>query len=150
MLLPSIFNNNFVDNFFDKFDYAFDDMFTFPSFGRFPMTGWMNTNIKDLGDEYQLEIELPGYDKKDITAQLDKGYLTISAIREASSDKRDKKGRYIRRERYSGSCMRSFYVGENLKEEDFKASFENGILTLVFPKEKSMAKLEDKKYIPIK
>lgn len=145
MLLPSIFNNNFMDDFFDDFD----DMFRFPSFGRFPMGGFMNTNIKDLGDEYQLEVELPGFDKNDITAHLDKGYLTISATREKSNDQKDKKGRYIRRERYSGSLRRSFYVGENLKEEDFKASFENGVLTLVFPKEKSISKLEDKKYITI-
>jgi Hsp20/alpha crystallin family. len=146
MLLPSIFNNNFVDRFFDD---DFDDMFSFPSFGVFPMAGWMNTNIKDLGDEYQLEIELPGFDKKDITAHLDKGYLTITAIRQDSREKKDRKGRYIRRERYSGSLKRSFYVGENLKEEDFKASFENGVLTIVFPKDKTAARLEHHKYIPI-
>lgn len=145
MLLPSIFNNNFMDDFFNDFD----DMFTFPSFGRFPMAGWMNTNIRDLGNEYQLEIELPGFDKNDITAHLDKGYLTISATREEAKDRSDKRGRYIRKERYSGSLRRSFYVGENLKEEDFKASFRNGVLTLVFPKDKSIPRLEDKKYIPI-
>lgn len=146
MLLPSIFNNNSLDDFFD----GFNDIFYFPSFARLPMSGWMNTNIKDLGDSYRLEIDLPGYNKKDITAQLDKGYLTISATKQESKDQKDKKGRYIRRERYSGSCKRSFYVGENLKEEDFKASFENGVLTLIFPKYKSVAKLDDKKYIPIK
>lgn len=145
MLLPSIFNNNFVDNFFDDFD----DMFNFPSFSRFPMTGWMNTNIKDLGDDYQLEIELPGFDKKDISAHLDKGYLTITASRQDSMDKKDRKGRYIHRERYSGSLKRSFYVGESLKEEDFKASFENGILTITFPKAKTETRLEYRKYIPI-
>jgi len=145
MLLPSIFNSNFIDNFFDDFD----DMFSFPSFGMFPVNGFMNTNIKDLGDEYQLEIDLPGFDKKDISAHLDKGYLTITAIRQDSREQKDKKGRYIRRERYSGSCKRSFYVGENLKEEDFKASFENGVLTIVFPKDKTMSRLEHKKYIPI-
>lgn len=145
MLLPSIFNRNFADNFFDDFD----DMFNFPSIGRFPMTGWMNTNIKDLGDEYQLEIELPGFDKKDISAHLDKGYLTVTANRQEAKDQKDRKGRYIRRERYSGSCKRSFYVGENLKEEDFKASFENGVLTILFPKDKTDAKLEYRKYIPI-
>ena len=124
-------------------------MFNFPNF-VFPVSNWMNTNVKDLGDEYQLEVELPGFDKKDITASLDKGYLTISATRQESKDKSDKKGRYIRRERYSGSLRRSFYVGENLKEEDFKASFENGVLTLIFPKNKSVAKIEDKKYITIR
>lgn len=144
MLLPSIFHNNFVDDFFDD---DFDDMLAFPSFGMFPAAGWMNTNIKDLGNEYQLEIELPGFDKKDISAHLDKGYLIITATRQ--EDKKDKKGRYIRRERYSGSCKRSFYVGEKLKEEDFKASFENGVLTISFPKDKTENRIEYRKYIPI-
>ena len=149
MLFPSIFNRNFVDNFFDDFTDNFDDIFSFPSFGRFPMSGMMNTNIKDLGDEYQLEIELPGFDKNDISAHLDKGYLTITATREDEKGKKDRNGRYIRRERYSGSLKRSFYVGENLKEEDFKASFKNGVLTIAFPKDKTETKLEYRKYIPI-
>ena len=82
----------------------------------------MTTNIKDLGNDYLLEIELPGYDKKDITASLDKGYLIISANKEEITDEKDKKGKYIRKERYSGSCRRSFYVGDKLEEKDFKAS----------------------------
>ncbi|NLP16699.1 MAG: Hsp20/alpha crystallin family protein [Clostridiales bacterium] len=146
MLLPSIFRNNFVDDFFD----GFDDMFNFPSIARIPSSRWMTTNVRDLGDEYQLEIELPGYDKKDINATLDKGYLTISANREESKDETDKKGKYIRRERYSGSCKRSFYVGDNLDEKDFKASFDNGVLTIVFPKDKVVSTLEEKKQITIK
>lgn len=145
MFLPSIFNNNFVDDFFD----GFDDMFRVPSLTTIPLSGRMNTNVKDIGDDYQLEIELPGYDKKDITIELNKGHLTISAKKEDSKDDKDDKSKYIRRERYSGSCQRSFYVGNDLKEEDFKASFDNGVLTLVFPKEKSAVKLEENKYIPI-
>ncbi|NLL71986.1 MAG: Hsp20/alpha crystallin family protein [Clostridiales bacterium] len=145
MLLPNIFRNNLVDDFFD----VFDDMFKAPSFARFTPASWMNTNIKDLGDDYQLEIELPGYEKNNVTAELNKGYLTISAKKENLKDEKDDKGKYIRRERYSGSCQRSFYVGEDLKEEDFKASFQNGVLTLKFPKEKSTVKVQDKKYIPI-
>lgn len=145
MLLPSIFRNNFVDDFFD----GFDEMLRVPSLTTIPVSRWMNTNVKDLGDDYQLEIELPGYDKKDITAELNKGYLTIAAKKEDSKDKKDDKGKYICKERYSGSCQRSFYVGEDLNEEDFRASFDNGVLTLVFPKDKSAVKLEEKKYIPI-
>ncbi len=141
MLLPSIFDKNFVDSFFQ-------DVFTFPiSFSR--TTNWMSTNMKDLGSEYLLEVELPGFDKKDIRAQLDNGYLTITAAREESKEENDEKGKYIHRERYSGSCKRSFYVGDYLKEEDFQASFDNGILKLVFPKDKKVAKLEEKKYISI-
>lgn len=147
MLLPSILNNNILDDFFN----GFDDLFREPSLARIPMSsrGLMTTNVKDLGDDYQLEVELPGYNKEDITATLKKGYLIIAAKREDSKDEKDDKGKYIRRERYSGSCQRSFYVGDDIKEEDFKASFENGVLTLVFPKEKSDVKLEEKKYIPI-
>lgn len=145
MLLPSIFKNNFADDFFD----GFDDMFSFPSITRLPAFRWMTTNVKDLGKEYELEIELPGYDKGDISASLDKGYLTVSANREDKKDDSDKDGNYIRKERYSGCCKRSFYVGDNLREEDFKAIFENGILKILFPKDKEVAKLDEKKYITI-
>ncbi len=142
MLLPSIFENNFVDSFFN-------DVFSLP-FGFSRSTSkWMNTNVKDLGNEYQLEIELPGYEKKDVQAQLENGYLTITAEKNEVKDEKDEKGKYIHRERYSGSCKRSFYVGDYLKEEDFQASFENGILKLVFPKDKKEAKIEQKKYIAI-
>lgn len=146
MLLPSIFKNNFVDDFFN----GFEDMFSFPSITRVPASRWMTTNIKEVGDEYHLEIDLPGYDKDDISASLDKGYLTISASKEESKNEENKDGRYIRKERYSGSCSRSFYVGDNLKEKDFKASFDNGVLKIEFPKNKEIAKSDDKKYIPIK
>lgn len=140
MLLPSIFENNFVDNFFD-------DFFTLPSMYR--GNRMMDTNVRDLGKEYMLEIEIPGFDKKDVHAELKNGYLTISAEKQETKEEKED-GKYIRRERYSGSCKRSFYVGENLKEEDFQATFENGILKLVFPKEDKTAKVEEKKYIAIK
>jgi HSP20 family molecular chaperone IbpA len=140
MLLPSIFENNFVDNFFD-------DFFTLPSMYR--SNRMMDTNVRDLGKEYMLEIEIPGYDKKDVHAELKNGYLTISAEKQETKEEKED-GKYIRRERYSGSCKRSFYVGGNLKEEDFQATFENGILKLVFPKEDKAAKIEEKKYIAIK
>lgn len=142
MLLPRIFENNFADNFFD-------DMFSIPSFFSTSLSGRMNTNVKDLGNDYQLEIELPGYEKKDINAQVNDGYLTISADRQDEKEENDKNGRYLRRERYIGSCKRSFYVGTNLKEEDFRASFENGVLRLTFPKDKSNARIEQKRFIPI-
>lgn len=145
MLLPSIFRNNFVDDFFN----GFDDIFNFPSITGIPSSRWMTTNIKDLGNDYLLEIELPGYDKKDITASLDKGYLIISANKEEITDEKDNKGKYIRKERYSGSCRRSFYVGDKLEEKDFKASFENGVLKIEFPKVKEVAKLDKKKHITI-
>lgn len=142
MLLPRLFNDNFVDN-------VFDDMFSFPSFFNVPSSRWMSTNVKDLGKDYQLEIELPGYKKEDIHAQVKNGYLTITADKQSDTEVKNEDGKYIRRERYSGKCQRSFYVGESLKEEDFNASFKDGILSIVFPKEKSQNKIEDQKYIPI-
>jgi HSP20 family protein len=142
MLLPRIFDGAFTDSFFD-------DMFSFPMQFTAP-TNWMKTDVTDLGDHYQLEIELPGYDKKDIHANLENGYLTISAEKNETKDENDKEGKYVRKERYRGYCKRSFYVGDNLKEEDFQASFENGILRMTFPKDNIAARIEDKKFIEIR
>lgn len=142
MLLPSIFNDNFMDS-------VLDDIFSVPIAFAAPSSRWMNTNIKDSGTDYQLEMELPGYEKKDIHAELKDGYLTISADRQETKDESDKNGRYVRRERYNGSCKRSFYVGETLQENDFHAFFDNGVLKLTFPKDTGRAKLEEKKYIAI-
>ena len=93
-------------------------------------------------------MELPGFNKEDISAELKNGYLTISAKHEESDDKKDDNGNYIRRERKVGSCVRSFYVGSAVKEEDIKAAYENGILKLSVPKDKEEA-VEDKKLIRI-
>lgn len=142
MLLPRIFDDNFTDSFFD-------DMFSFPFNFTTPTANWMNTDVQDLGNTYQLDIELPGYEKKDIHADLSNGYLTISADKNETREENDENGRFVRRERYSGSCKRSFYVGDSLNEEDFHASFENGVLRLAFPKEKRANGIEEKKYIEI-
>lgn len=142
MYLPSIFEDNFIDSFFDR-------MFPLPmEFGK-RMTTSMNTDVKDLGNNYEMDIELPGYAKEDIHAELNKGYLTITAKKSESNDSKDEKGRFIRQERYEGQCQRSFYVGEYLTETDIQAAFENGILRLVFPKEKEQNKIEQNRYIPI-
>lgn len=142
MYVPSIFNDGFVDSLFDNF-------FSFP-FDRKIQTGkLMNTDVKDLGNEYQLDMELPGYDKSDIQAELNDGYLTIQAKKDETNEEKDENGKYVRRERYYGNCKRSFYVGKNLKEEDIRAYFENGILKLVFPKEEKRNVVEEKKYIAI-
>lgn len=140
MLRPSIFNHSFTDDFFN-------DIFSSP-FGKEGTTTLMNTDIQDLGDAYQLEVELPGYDKSDVKAHLEDGYLTITANKEEKKEEKGENGKYIRKERYSGSCQRSFYVGEGLREEDVKASFENGILKLSFPKQVQQT-IEKKKYISI-
>lgn len=145
MFVPSIFNDNFVDG-------LFDDMFRFPTFqgvGGTSSSSLMRTDVQDLGSNYQLDIELPGYAKEDVRAELADGYLTISASRNTTNEEKNQDGKYIRRERFCGSSQRRFYIGEGLKEEDIHASFENGILKLVFPKEEQRKAVEQKKYIAI-
>lgn len=138
-------NNNLG---FSLFDNMFDDMFKDPFFTNSSTTKLMKTDIQEKDNNYILDMDLPGYDKSDIKAQLKDGYLTITAQKNNSKEDKDEKGNYIRRERYCGKCSKSFYVGENLKEEDIKASFNNGILKLTFPKEVGK-KEEEIKYITI-
>ena len=138
-------NNNLG---FSLFDNMFDDMFRDPFFTSSNTTKLMKTDIQEKDDKYILDMDLPGYDKEDIKAQLKDGYLTISAQKNTSNDDNDEEGNYIRRERYCGKCSRSFYVGDSIKEEDIKANFNNGILELTFPKEVPQ-KEEEIKYITI-
>ena len=123
----------------------FDEMFKDPFFNRTDhQSSMMKTDIKEKDGDYLMEIDLPGFAKEDINAQLQDGYLTITAKKEESNDKKDEDGNYIHRERYSGSCSRSFYVGDELAEEDIKASFKDGILHLSIPKN-DPKKLENQK-----
>ena len=138
-------NNNLGVSLFDN---MFDDFFKDPFFTRNNSVKVMKTDIQEKDDKYILDMDLPGYDKEDIKAQLKDGYLTISAQKNTSNDEKDEEGNYIRRERYCGKCSRSFYVGDSIKEEDIKASFNNGILELTFPKEVPQ-KEEEIKYITI-
>lgn len=137
MLMPSIFGENLFDDFMD-----------FP-FGGKKINTMMKTDIRDTDSSYELDIDMPGFKKEDIKAQLKDGYLTISASTSANNDEQDKDGRYIRRERYAGSCSRSFYVGEGVKEEEIRAKFENGILKLSIPKVENKPQVEEQKYIAI-
>ena len=137
MLMPSIFGENLFDDFMD-----------FP-FGGMKTNTMMKTDIRDMENSYELDIDMPGFKKEDIKAQLKDGYLTISASTNVNNEEKDKNGRYIRRERYAGSCSRSFYVGEGVKEEDIRAKFENGILKLSIPKVENKPQVEEQKYIAI-
>lgn len=133
---------------FNLFDDLFDDpFFTAPT--AHIQNSLMRTDIKDDGTNYLLDMELPGFKKEDIQAELKDGYLTITAAHQEDSDTKDSNGRVLRQERYSGSCKRSFYVGDTLRQEDIHASFENGILKLQFPKEAPKTIEEAPKYIPI-
>ena len=101
-----------------------------------------------MDDSYEVVIDLPGFKKDEIEVQLENGYLTISAAKGLDKDETDKQGKYLRQERYAGSMSRSFYVGEDITEEDIHGKFENGILKLDIPKEE-VRKVEQKKRIAI-
>ncbi len=115
----------------------FDDFFNDPFFTNSIQSRQtlMKTDIEDDGTNYVIDMELPGYKKEDVRAELKDGYLTVFAEMKSSKEETDEKKNFIRKERYSGSCKRSFYVGTKLRQEDIKASFDNGILKLSFPKE---------------
>ena len=143
MLMPSIFGENLFDDWMD-FSFPAFDKTTFGTNAR----NMMRTDVKESDHDYELDIELPGYQKEDVKAQLKDGYLTIQAAKNVNNDQKDEKGNYIRRERYSGSMSRSFYVGEGVKETDIQARFENGVLKLNVPKTEPK-KVEESKYITI-
>ena len=110
----------------------------------------MKTDIKELEGGYELEIDLPGFTKDEVTAELKDGYLTISAAKGLDKDEQEKEtGKYIRRERYAGACQRSFYVGEDVTEQDIKAEFKHGMLKLFVPKKEAKPAVETKKYVTI-
>ena len=140
MLMPRLWNDSFFDHWMNDF----------PS-SRYLVQNdadLMKTDVKETDNGYQVIVDLPGFNKEDVNAQLEDGYLTITASRSANNDEKDKDGKYIRRERYQGNCSRSFYVGDSLTEEDIKAKFDNGTLTMEIPKV-SAQKVENKKTIAI-
>lgn len=150
MLLPrtNTLNRFFGENLFDDF---FED-FTRPmrAAQRYNIsTGIMRTDVKETDGGYELDIDLPGCKKENVTAELKEGYLTISAETNRSDEQKDENGRYIRRERYYGNCSRSFYVGEDITQEDIKAKFEDGILKVSIPKKEAKPAVEESKYIQI-
>ena len=139
MLLPSIFGDNLFDSFFN--DFARVEKTEVPKI--------MKTDIKENDMGFELDIELPGCSKEDVSAELKDGYLTIAGKTSTSTDEKDDSGRFIRRERYQGSCSRSFFVGEELEQEDIKAKFENGILKVFVPKKEPKPAVETRKMIQI-
>mgnify|MGYP000387006585 CR=1 FL=1 len=131
-MLPSIFGENLFDDFFG-------DPFGMMPRGRDPLYGkhaknLMRTDVRETEDTYELDVDLPGFKKDEVTLELKDGVLTIQAVKGLDKDETDKKGKYIRQERYAGSCSRSFYVGEDVEPQDVKAKYENGVLKLFVPK----------------
>ena len=141
MLVPSIFSNNFFDDFFE-FPFVDDRAASNAErklYGH-NAANLMKTDIKESDEGYTLMVDLPGFTKDEVQVTLKDGYLNISAEKGLDKDEQEKDtGRYIRRERYSGACSRSFYVGEAVTEEDVKANFQHGILTLSVPKKDAKA-----------
>ena len=151
MMMPSIFGENLFD---DWMDFPFNDDFDKYFFGKKnPLYGkhaknMMKTDVKETDSSYEVDIDLPGFKKDEINAKLENGYLTISAAKGLDKDEKDKKGKYIRKERYAGAVSRSFYVGDAVTQEDIKAKYEDGILKLAIPKKDAKA-VENKSYIAI-
>lgn len=128
------------------FSDMFDDMFA-PSAAAAPRM--MSSDVREYDDHYELHMELPGFKKEDIKAELKDGYLTIKAERSADQDVQGDGGRVIRSERFMGTCQRTFYVGEHVKREDVRAAFEDGVLKLYVPKKVEMPKVEENHFIAI-
>ena len=151
MLMPSIFGENLFDDLFDSFpfyDNATKDVEK-KLYGR-KAAHMMKTDIKETDDNYELIVDLPGFKKDEIKVSLEDGYLTIEAAKGLDEDEQEKKtGKYIRKERYAGACQRSFYVGDNLTQEDIKGEFKHGILKLFVPKKEAKPAVEQKKYVSI-
>ncbi len=144
MIMNTLFRDNLFDDFFDDF------MAPSRSLARMvpPQSAIMKTDIRDLEDSYELDIDLPGFKKEDVKAELKDGYLTVSAVSK-NTDEETRGKAYVRRERFFGSCSRSFYVGDKLTQEDIRARFEDGVLKLSVPKKKELPQVEVPKYISI-
>ena len=152
MLMPSIFGENLFDDWFDDFPFYADKGskdIEKKLYGKHAGRV-MKTDIKEKDDGFELVMDLPGFTKDEVKASLENGYLTISAAKGLDKDEKDKEsGRYIRKERYAGSCERSFYVGEAVNHEDVKCEFKHGILKLFVPKKAPEKAVEQNKYIAI-
>ena len=146
--LPTVFGENLMDM-FDDFDRSFFRGFNCPErtlYGK-NAAHLMKTDVKETADSFEVDVDLPGFKKDEIKLELNNGYLTISTEKSLEK-KEEKEGKVIRQERFAGSMQRSFYVGQTLTEEDIKAKYENGVLSLTLPK-KDARKVPEKKQILI-
>ena len=131
-MLPSIFTDNIFDDFFGN-DFARSIMDTDKNLYGRHAKNHKKTDVKECKDHYEVSIDLPGFKKDEITVDLKDGYLTVAAAKGLDKDEQSEDEKYIRRERYAGSCQRSFYVGD-VRPEDIKGKFESGVLTVSVPK----------------
>ena len=142
MMMPSIFGESLFDDFFDTVSRPIKAI-------RQPIPQVMRTDVRESDKGFAIDIDLPGYKKEDISAELKDGYLTVSAITKEEHEENEEDGTYIRRERSFGSCSRSFYVGEDIEDSEVKAKFEDGILKVFVPKKEATPPVEERKYISI-
>lgn len=147
MMMPSIFGESLFDDLMDLNRNFFVTANQRPHYTNKEVS-LMKTDVKETDGSYELDIDLPGFKKEDVSAELENGYLTIKASTSTNDEEKDNAGKYIRRERFTGHCSRSFYVGEGIAQADIKAKFENGILKLSIPKKDAKA-VEQNKYIAI-
>ena len=142
MLMPSIFSRDFMDDLFDMPQRTYAKSYS--------ANVLMKTDIKESEEGFTVEMDLPGFCREDISAELKDGYLTVTATaKKAEENTSDKKEKYVQKERFHATCNRSFYVGDNMKQEDIKAKFENGVLTLHVPKKEEIPEEQTKKFITI-
>ena len=146
-MLPSIFGESLFDDWMGFPFRGFESDVDHKLYGK-NAARMMKTDLKEHEGGYELNVDLPGFKKEQIELHLQKGYLTITATKGLEEDGKDKKGRIVHQERYTGSMSRSFYVGEHVREEDVTAKFENGVLTLEFPKDEPK-KLPERRTIQI-
>lgn len=149
MMMHDIFGEDLFDGFMDDFAFpAFPD--TEKALYGKHAKNLMKTDVKETDTEYELIIDLPGFKKEDVKASLENGYLTIQASKGLDKDEQEKKtGKYIRRERYAGTCARSFYVGDDITQDEIKGNFKHGILRLTIPKKDAKPAVEQTNYIAI-
>lgn len=145
MLMPTRRNRNLLSDF--MFD-PFDAFFNAPTPAASTPT-LMRTDIKETANGFEMTIDLPGFKKEDVLAELKDGYLHIEAQTKSESEDKDASGTYVRKERFSGKCSRTFYVGDDVEEKDIRAKFEDGTLKIDIPKKQEQPKLEEKKTIAI-
>ena len=145
MLMPSIFGESLLDDFMSDFAFPYTGKRTY---GK-EAANLMRTDVKDTASAYEIEIELPGVKKENVKAELKNGYLTITASTGSNKEEKQENGTYISRARYAGTCSRSFYVGDEMKQEDIKAKFEDGVLKITVPKKEEKPVVENNSYITI-
>lgn len=149
-MFPALMNDTMFSNLFDDpFFEGWRNMDRAAACDPNMSAGMMSTDVRETDKGYMVDIDMPGFKKDDISLDLQNGYLTVSAHRNSSHEDKDDNGRWLRRERYAGSCSRSFYVGEDVKDSDIHASYKDGTLCLEMPKLEAQQQVETKHQIAI-